>query len=65
MFNLAGRAPKGNSIGSMDLGFQLQALSLERVATAPETLAPGAQPIPDDINRQIARRLVEVLRTGA
>lgn len=65
MFNLAGRAPKGNSIGSMDVGFLLQARSLERVATASETLPPGAQPVPDDIDRQIARRMVEVLRTGA
>lgn len=65
MFNLAGRAPKGNSIGSMDLGFLLQARSLERVATAPETLPAGAQPIPDDINRQIARRMVELMRDGA
>jgi adenosylhomocysteinase len=64
MFNLAGRAPKGNSIASMDLGFLLQARSLERVATAAGTLVAGAQPIPDDINRQIARRMVEVLRTG-
>jgi adenosylhomocysteinase len=65
MFNLAGRAPKGNSIASMDLGFTLQARSLERIAIAPETLVPGAQPIPDDINRSIARRMVEVMRTGA
>ncbi|WP_210480532.1 adenosylhomocysteinase [Naasia sp. SYSU D00948] len=64
MFNLAGRAPKGNSIASMDLGFLLQARSLERVALAPESLPAGAQPVPDDINRQIARRMVEVLRTG-
>jgi adenosylhomocysteinase len=64
MFNLAGRAPMGNSIASMDLGFLLQARSLERVATAPETLLPGAQAVPDDIDRSIARRMVEVLRTG-
>ena len=38
MFNLAGREPKGNSIESMDLGFLLQSLSLERIATAPQTL---------------------------
>ncbi|BDZ45852.1 adenosylhomocysteinase [Naasia aerilata] len=65
MFNLAGRSPKGNSIASMDLGFLLQARSLERVATAADTLVAGAQPIPDDINRAIARRMVEVMRTGA
>ncbi|WP_210508970.1 adenosylhomocysteinase [Naasia sp. SYSU D00057] len=65
MFNLAGRAPKGNSIASMDLGFTLQVRSLERVAVAPATLQAGAQPIPDDINRSIARRMVEVMRTGS
>jgi adenosylhomocysteinase len=64
MFNLAGRAPKGNSVASMDLGFLLQARSLERVATDPSSLVPGAQPVPDDIDRQIARRFVEVLRAG-
>ena len=58
MFNLAGREPKGNSIETMDLGFMLQALSLARVATAPESLVAGAQPVPDDINREIALRTV-------
>jgi adenosylhomocysteinase len=54
MFNLAGVEPKGNSIESMDIGFMLQALSLERVVKG-EGLATGAQPVPDDINRRIAR----------
>ncbi|MCX5519154.1 adenosylhomocysteinase [Kaistia defluvii] len=59
MFNLAGREPKGNSIESMDIGFMLQALSLARVAGARRTaLVPGAQPVPDDINQTIARRMV-------
>jgi adenosylhomocysteinase len=58
MMNLAGREPKGNSLESMDLGFLLQSLSLERVATGAETLQPGAQPVPDDIDRQIARRML-------
>ncbi|MCX5571032.1 adenosylhomocysteinase [Kaistia nematophila] len=59
MFNLAGREPKGNSIESMDIGFMLQALSLARVAGAGRTgLVPGAQPVPDDINQTIARRMV-------
>lgn len=61
MFNLAGRSPKGNSLESMDLGFLLQALSLERVATAHAQLASGAQPVPDDIERDIARRFLEAL----
>ena len=61
MFNLAGREPKGNSIESMDLGFLLQALSLERVVTDPSSLVPGAQPVPDDINREIATRFLAAL----
>jgi adenosylhomocysteinase len=58
MMNLAGREPKGNSLESMDLGFLLQALSLERVVTDPGSLRPGAQPVPDDIDREIARRML-------
>jgi adenosylhomocysteinase len=61
MMNLAGREPKGNSLESMDLGFLLQSLSLERVATAAATLAPGAQPVPDDLDREIARRMLRAM----
>ncbi len=61
MMNLAGREPKGNSLESMDLGFLLQCLSLERVAVAASTLIPGAQPVPDDINRVIARRMLAAM----
>jgi len=61
MFTLAGREPKGNSIESMDVGFTLQSLSLERVATAAKSLTPGAQPVPADINRELARRIVAML----
>ena len=61
MVNLAGREPKGNSIEAMDLGFLLQSLSLERVATAADSLPPGAQPVPDDLEREIARRFVRAL----
>lgn len=61
MMNLAGREPKGNSLESMDLGFLLQALSLERVATRTSELAPGAQPVPDDIDREIARRMLRAM----
>ena len=59
MINLAGRDPRGNSLESMDLGFLLQALSLERVATT--ALAPGAVGVPDDLNREIARRMVAAM----
>lgn len=58
MMNLAGREPKGNSLESMDLGFLLQCLSLERVATSAAALVPGAQPVPEDIDREIARRML-------
>ncbi|WP_434316407.1 adenosylhomocysteinase [Leifsonia sp. P73] len=65
MYNLAGSEPKGNSIESMDLGFLLQALSLERVATGAATLQPGAQPVPDDIDRLIARRMMATLQASS
>ncbi len=55
MFNLAGSQPKGNTIESMDMGFAMQARSLERVAMAHASLPHGAQPVPDDINRALAR----------
>lgn len=55
MMNLAGSQPKGNSIESMDMGFALQARSLERVARDHASLPRGAQPVPDDINRSLAR----------
>jgi adenosylhomocysteinase len=61
MFNLGGVNPKGNSIESMDIGFLLQALSLERVVTRPEFLVPGPQRVPDDIERHIARRVLAVM----
>lgn len=55
MFNLAGSQPKGNSIQSMDMGFAMQARSLERVALQHASLPRGAQPVPEDINRALAR----------
>ncbi len=61
MMNLAGREPKGNSLEAMDLGFLLQTLSLERVATAPKSLTAGAQPVPDDLDREIARRMLAAM----
>ena len=64
MMNLAGSQPKGNSIQSMDLGFALQARSLERIATAADSLSTGAQPVPDDINRQLAQQFVRSLQRG-
>lgn len=61
MMNLAGREPKGNSLEAMDLGFLLQSLSLERVAQGAATLREGAQPVPDDIDREIARRMLAAM----
>ena len=61
MMNLAGREPKGNSLEAMDLGFLLQSLSLERVATAAGALQAGAQPVPDDVDREIARRMLAAM----
>lgn len=57
MFNLAGPGPKGNSIQSMDLGFFLQARSLERVATD-RGLAAGPQGVPVDIEHGVARAML-------
>ncbi len=62
MMNLAGREPKGNSLESMDLGFLLQALSLERVVADSASLRPGAQPVPDDIDREIAHRMLRAMQ---
>lgn len=62
MLNLAGPYPKGNSIESMDLGFAMQARSLERVARDHARLRPGPQPVPDDINRELARRFVDAMQ---
>lgn len=64
MINLSGRDPKGNSIESMDIGFMLQSLSLERVVQDPSSLLPGAQPVPDDINRRIARLTLAAMRAA-
>jgi adenosylhomocysteinase len=65
MVNLAGIEPKGNSIESMDLGFMLQALSLERVTGGLAAgLVPGAQPVPADINRDLADRMVAAMGSG-
>ena len=64
MMNLAGEQPKGNSIESMDLGFAMQARSLERIVKAHDALPPGAQPVPDDINRDLAHRFVQAIQAS-
>jgi adenosylhomocysteinase len=63
MVNLAVGGSRGNSIEIMDLGFSLQALSLERLAVDPASLNPGDQPVPADIDDAIARAMVaEMMR---
>ena len=64
MMNLSGHAPKRNSIASMDLGFTLQALSLERIVEG-KGLVGGAQPVPDDINRRICRMFMDAIGSAA
>jgi len=59
MLNLAGGG--GNPIETMDLGLSLQALSLARVAQSTDALVTGPQPVPDDINRDVARRMLAAL----
>ena len=61
MVNLAVTGSRGNSIEIMDLGFGLQALCLERLASAPETCRPGDQPVPADIDQRVAREMVRQL----
>jgi adenosylhomocysteinase len=51
--NLA--AGEGHPASVMDLSFALQALSVEHLVTSEGTLAPGVQPVPDDIDREVAR----------
>ncbi len=58
MVNLAAEGSRGNAIEIMDLGFALQALSLERLVKSPESLTPGDQPVPADINSRIATDMV-------
>jgi len=63
MVNLAVGGSRGNSIEIMDLGFALQALSLERIAIDAESLPPGDQPVPADIDETVARAMVaEMMR---
>lgn len=51
--NLA--AGEGHPASVMDLSFALQALSVEHLVAAEGTLEIGVQPVPDDIDREVAR----------
>jgi adenosylhomocysteinase len=61
MANLAVEGARGNSIESMDVGFTLQALSLELLATDPSSVANGPQPVPDHINVSIATAMLKIM----
>ncbi len=60
MLNLAGGG--GNPVETMDLGLALQTMSLTRIARGAKDLIAGPQPVPDDINREVARRMLAALR---
>jgi adenosylhomocysteinase len=51
--NLA--AGEGHPASVMDLSFALQALSVEYLAGAGRGQAPGVHPVPEDIDREVAR----------
>ncbi len=60
MLNLA--AAGGNPVEVMDLGLSLQALSLVRIALRSKTLPHGPQPVPADINDEVARNMLAAMR---
>jgi adenosylhomocysteinase len=51
--NLA--AGEGHPASVMDLSFALQALSVEHLAASEGSLPAGVHPVPDDIDREVAR----------
>ncbi len=62
MFNLAGHNAKGNTIETMDMGFTLQALSLQWIASGKHLLKPGTQPVPNEVNYETAKRMLSTIR---
>jgi adenosylhomocysteinase len=59
MLNLAGGG--GNPVETMDLGLALQALSLRYLAKRHKELPHEPQPVPREINIEVARAMVEIL----
>ena len=59
MLNLA--AGGGNPVETMDLGLALQVLSLRLISQRAAELPHGPQPVPMDINHQVARAMLEAL----
>jgi adenosylhomocysteinase len=62
MMNLAGPRPLGNSIEAMDLGFTLQALCLEEIATGRVDGSACVVPVPRHVDEIVARRYVAMAR---
>ncbi|MBW9118229.1 adenosylhomocysteinase [Rhizobium cauense] len=62
MANLAGPRPLGNSIEAMDLGFAMQALCLERVASRVLGSEASLVPVPADIDRAVACEFLDLNR---
>lgn len=60
MVNLAGPRPLGNSIESMDLGFSLQARSLEAIARGEVGPESCVVPVPRTIDEQVATAYVSL-----
>lgn len=59
--NLA--AADGHPAAVMDLSFALQALALERLADG-ERLEPGVHPVPEELDREVARLKLDSLGVG-
>jgi adenosylhomocysteinase len=62
MLNLAGGG--GNPVETMDLGLALQAMSMLYLVRHHKELASGPQPVPAEINFQVARSMVDLLSRG-
>ncbi|ARM87159.1 S-adenosyl-L-homocysteine hydrolase 2 [Rhizobium sp. CIAT894] len=62
MANLAGPRPLGNSVESMDLGFNLQARCLERIARGEAGPHSCIVPVPRDIDAMVASAYLELAR---
>jgi adenosylhomocysteinase len=60
--NLA--AAQGHPAEVMDISFALQALAIEWLATRDDRLEPGVVPVPEEIDREVARLKLESLGVG-
>jgi adenosylhomocysteinase len=60
--NLA--AAQGHPAEVMDISFALQALAIEWLATREDGLEPGVVPVPEEIDRAVARLKLESLGVG-